>query len=130
MPGNAERSMLASIAANERWSKVENRNAATQAAREGFNGRFEKMVDPNGELPADERARRAEAAKKAHMTRLALASARSRRAKAATRASTRKYRETAEALRKTADELDRLAVGAILGDQAIDRAEDAEEEAQ
>ena len=41
--------------------------------------RFEIQVDPKGTLPPDERARRAEHARKAHFQRLALASARSRR---------------------------------------------------
>jgi hypothetical protein len=41
--------------------------------------RFEKQVDPNGELDPAERARRAEHAKKAYFTGLSLKSARRRR---------------------------------------------------
>ncbi|TMC49239.1 MAG: hypothetical protein E6J14_09240 [Chloroflexi bacterium] len=46
----------------------------TRPAREAFASRFERQVDPEGLLSADERARRGEAARKAHFTRLALAS--------------------------------------------------------
>lgn len=41
--------------------------------------KFEEQADPNGELPADERARRAEHLRKAHFQRLALKSVQSRR---------------------------------------------------
>ncbi|MFN0071385.1 MAG: hypothetical protein ACKVVP_07855 [Chloroflexota bacterium] len=50
----------------------------TRAAREQFLSKFEREVDPDGVLPEPERLRRAEAAKKAHFARLALASARKR----------------------------------------------------
>lgn len=53
----------------------------TKAARAAFLGRFEDEVDPNRELSVAERARRAEHARKAYFTRLALASARARRAR-------------------------------------------------
>jgi hypothetical protein len=42
--------------------------------------RFEREVDPDGELPIEERQRRAEHARKAYFLRLALASAKARRA--------------------------------------------------
>lgn len=51
----------------------------TQAAREAFARRFEREVDPDGVLPLPERARRAEAAKRAYFQRLALRSAQARR---------------------------------------------------
>lgn len=79
-----ERSMLASIAANERWAQTADRSEATKPARDGLTAKFEKMVDPEGMLPPEERARRVASARKAHMTRLALRSAQSRRT-AATR---------------------------------------------
>ena len=50
----------------------------TQAARKGFMRRFIDEVDPNRTLPEAERERRAKAALKAHMGRLALRSARKR----------------------------------------------------
>jgi hypothetical protein len=53
----------------------------TRAAREAFARRFEREVDPDGVLPAPERARRAEAAKRAHFQRMALLSAKARRKK-------------------------------------------------
>jgi len=56
----------------------------TLAAREAFNRRFERVVDPGGVLPEAERARRAEAAKRAHFQRMALRSAQARRKKSAT----------------------------------------------
>ena len=52
--------------------------ATTAKARATFLERFERDVDPDGVLPADERRRRAEYARKAHFARLALASARAR----------------------------------------------------
>lgn len=50
----------------------------TKAARRAFLATFERLVDPDGKLDPAERARRAEAAKKSHFLRLALASARAR----------------------------------------------------
>jgi hypothetical protein len=47
-------------------------------AREAFKARFEAQVDPDGILPPEERARRAQHAMQAHMTRLALASSKAR----------------------------------------------------
>ena len=46
--------------------------AATAAARESFLKSFEAQVDPEGELPPEERSRRALALRRAHMSRLAL----------------------------------------------------------
>ena len=48
-------------------------------ARRGFRARFERLVDPEGRLPAEERGRRAERAMRAHMLQLAERSARVRR---------------------------------------------------
>jgi hypothetical protein len=59
------------IAAEVSWSRTADRSARTRPAREAFLNRFEKEVDPNGELPPDERHRRAEHAKRAYMLRLA-----------------------------------------------------------
>ena len=55
----------------------------TQAARKAFLDGFERRVDPNGELPVEERARRAAHARTAHFLRLARLSADARRRKAA-----------------------------------------------
>jgi hypothetical protein len=51
----------------------------TKKAREAFAARFEREVDPDGLLSPDERARRADAARRAYFTRLALRSSRARR---------------------------------------------------
>jgi len=51
----------------------------TRSAREAFRSKFEHDVDPDGVLPLEERLRRAEMARKAHFTRLALKSAEVRR---------------------------------------------------
>lgn len=53
----------------------------TAPARKAFNDRFENEVDPDRVLDPTERARRAEHARKAYFTRLALKSARARRAR-------------------------------------------------
>lgn len=50
----------------------------TKNARATFLARFEREVDPDGTLPAEDRARRAKAARSAYFRKLALASARKR----------------------------------------------------
>jgi hypothetical protein len=82
-----ERSQVARIAALERWSK-QDAKSGTAAAREAFDNRFLEQVDPNNELPEDERRRRAIAARKAYFARLALRSAQARRKKVASDAAT------------------------------------------
>lgn len=64
------RSQAARVAAHTRWSQESDRRAATAAGTSAFLARFERLVDPTGELPADERAKRARNALSAHMTRL------------------------------------------------------------
>lgn len=51
----------------------------TSAARQAFLNRFEREVDPHQTLALEERARRAEAARRLYFTRLALKSAKARR---------------------------------------------------
>ena len=51
----------------------------TKAARGAFMARFEREVDPDGTLTPKERARRAEAARKAYFAQLAHKSAKARR---------------------------------------------------
>lgn len=51
----------------------------TAKAREVFLTQFEREVDPEGTLSAEERGRRAEHAKKAHFARMARLSAQARR---------------------------------------------------
>lgn len=82
----AQRTMAARAAAYTKWSQEDDRVAAMRPARRGWYARFERQVDPDGTLPPAERARRADAAMKAHMARLALASSKARAAKKARRA--------------------------------------------
>ncbi len=70
------------MAAQISWAKTDDRSARTAPARRAARARFEEQVDPDGRLSAAERARRAEHALRAHMTRLALRSARVRRRRA------------------------------------------------
>jgi hypothetical protein len=67
------------------WAKIDDPSAHTALARSAFLARFEREVDPDGTLTPEDRARRAEHARKAHFQRLALASSRARAAKAAAR---------------------------------------------
>lgn len=74
----AERTARARLAAHTLHSRVDSR-VHTEPARKAFLARFEAEVDPTGALTPAERARRAEYAKKAYFTRLALRSAQARR---------------------------------------------------
>jgi hypothetical protein len=77
-----QRSQRARIAALTRWSH-EDPATGTQKAREGFYRRFEDEVDPDRQLNPAERERRAAAARKAFMARLAYRSAKARAERAA-----------------------------------------------
>lgn len=74
----AQRSLRSRIASHTRWANCDDRIAATQPARDAFRDRWLDQVDPDRVLPPVERAKRAEHAMKAHMTRMALASAKAR----------------------------------------------------
>ena len=60
------------------WARTEDRAARTLPARRAFLDRFDKEVDPDGELPIQERAKRAEWARKGYYQRLAMKSAAAR----------------------------------------------------
>jgi hypothetical protein len=75
MAKNINRRMAAEIS----WARTRDRTARTRPARETFLKRFEKLVDPDGTLPPEERRQRAEHAKRAYMLRLAKRSAAARR---------------------------------------------------
>ncbi len=75
----AERTLRARIAAHDSWAATADPTARTAPGRRAFRERFEAQVDPDGRLDPAERARRADHAYRAHMTRLALASAKARR---------------------------------------------------
>jgi hypothetical protein len=78
----AERSLRARLAAYALHAQHDPRET-TANGRAAFLARFDREVDPNGLLEPDERRRRAEQARRAYFTRLALASAKARRAKRA-----------------------------------------------
>ncbi len=75
------RALIARIASHTRWAHVDDRVAATAPARKAAFDRFEREVDPTGSLDPQERARRAESARKAYFARLALKSHQARRAR-------------------------------------------------
>jgi hypothetical protein len=75
----SERSLRGALGAHISWAHTEDRTARTAPARNAFNDRFEREVDPDGKLSPSERARRAESARRAYFTRLALQSAKARR---------------------------------------------------
>ena len=74
----SERSMRSRLAAQVLHSKYDSVEL-TRPARDKFNQRFIDEVDPDRELPEVERLRRAESARRAYFTRLALKSAQARR---------------------------------------------------
>lgn len=76
-----QRRLRASVAAHVQWASEPDRSARTKAARDGLLAKYEREVDPDGKLPPEERRRRAEHLRKAHMARMALASSRARAAK-------------------------------------------------
>jgi hypothetical protein len=65
-----KKNINARIAAEISWARTQDRSARTRPAREAFLKRFEREVDPDGKLPPDERASRANHALRAHMLRL------------------------------------------------------------
>jgi hypothetical protein len=93
MPGSSKRSVVVSytididpdemarrgrIGAHITHSRYDPREL-TAPAREAFLSKFEQEVDPEGVLSSEERRRRAEHARKAHMARISRLSALARR---------------------------------------------------
>lgn len=77
----AERTLRAKLAAHTKWATTDPVEG-TAKARAAFLAQFERAVPADITDPA-ERARRAEHLRKAHMAKLALASAKARRREAA-----------------------------------------------
>lgn len=67
-----ERSLVAQIAAAERWGRTVDRNAATAPARAGLRAKFAREVDPSGALDTAEVERRVDQLMRAHMLRMSL----------------------------------------------------------
>ena len=83
MPASyANTSLRGRIGANALHARYDSKEL-TAPARAAFRNRFEREVDPAGELDPAERGRRARHALKEHMLRLSLASAKARKPSAA-----------------------------------------------
>lgn len=74
-----QRSLRARAAAHAQWANTSDRSERSAAGRQAANARFERQVDPHGELSETERQRRADSARRAHMLTLAAKSAKARR---------------------------------------------------
>ncbi len=75
-------SLAAKIAAHASWKNTEDRTARTAKARAAALAKFENEVDPDGVLPPEERRRRAEHARREHLARISLRSAKVRKMRA------------------------------------------------
>lgn len=73
-----QRTLRAKAAADASWANTSDRAARTEAARRAALARFERQVDPDGELSEEERQRRAASARRSYFRLLALRSARAR----------------------------------------------------
>lgn len=98
MPGQVDqpdRSLIGSIAANERWAKLgpDQRRDATEAARAARLKAYEDRVDPDRVLEPEERARRVANLRRADMARLSRRSVESRQDKARRRREAREAEE-------------------------------------
>lgn len=67
------------LGAYRKWARCEDRAAAVSASHASFNARFEREVDPDGQLPPHERALRVAAARSAYYAELALIRHRNRK---------------------------------------------------
>lgn len=85
-----ERSITARIGAHARWANTIDRAAALEPARRGMDERFEREVDPDGELPLDVRQKLARSAKSRYYAQLQLKAAKARSARAAEPKTTRR----------------------------------------
>ena len=76
-------SLAAKVAAHASWAQTPDRSARTAKARAAAWARFEHQVDPDGgTAPPGERRVRAEHARKEHLARISLRSAKVRRLRA------------------------------------------------
>lgn len=65
-----DRRAIAKVAANTRWAQEGDRRAATQAARDAMERKFEDQVDPDRVLDPVDRAKRVKNAKAAYYGRI------------------------------------------------------------
>jgi heme oxygenase len=76
-----ERRATARLAAHSLWATTTDRAARTEAARAAQWRKFLDQVDPQRQLPEDERNKRALSARKAYYARLTLKSVQARKAR-------------------------------------------------
>jgi len=74
----AQKALRAKIASAISWAHTTDRTARTQAARDKRLENLESQVDPDGQLPADERRRRALELRRAQMLQMSLKSSQAR----------------------------------------------------
>lgn len=79
MPMSAKERQLRARQAAHKLHATRDSRELTQPARDSFLAKFERQVDPDGELSEAERQRRAEQARKAYFADLARQSAKVRR---------------------------------------------------
>ena len=79
---SAERSMRCRTAALKSWASTEDWTARSMGGVRGAWRKYEDQVDPDRKLSPQMRAKRAEAARRAHMTELSRKAAIARRLKA------------------------------------------------
>ena len=77
--GDSIQALIGRVGGYTSWANTEDRTARTAKPRAAFLERFEREVDPDLELPPEIRRQRADAARRAYFTRLALASAKIRK---------------------------------------------------
>jgi membrane-bound lytic murein transglycosylase B len=80
------RSLRGSIAAHTSWANTTDRTARTAKARQAALDRFERQVDPEGVLRPEDRAKRAESARRAFYQQMAYKSAKVRQGRKASAA--------------------------------------------
>lgn len=73
-----QRSLDAQVAVHTSWANTKDRTARTAPARQAFADRFERQVDPNGEMDPITRAKAAKNARVAYFKALASKSAKVR----------------------------------------------------
>lgn len=78
-----QRSLAGQVAVHTSWANTKDRTARTAPGTAAFMARFERQVDPNGEMDPQTRAKAAENARRAYFLGLAAKSARVRRQRAA-----------------------------------------------
>jgi hypothetical protein len=69
----SDRSVIAQIAAAERWGRTPDRTAATAPARAGLRAKYAREIDPDGTLDSAELERRVDHLMRAHMLRMSRA---------------------------------------------------------